>query len=40
MIATDRSEPPWQYLDPGIRAAVRVLWDAGFATTDSGDGEG
>lgn len=32
-------EPPWDDLDDGIRATVRALWDAGFVTTDSGDGE-
>ena len=29
---------PWDYLDPGIRETVRLLRDAGFETTDSGDG--
>src|SRR5882672_6019684 len=32
------TEPPWSALDTGIRATVRLLWDAGFVTTDSGDG--
>lgn len=31
-------EPPWKYLDPGITDLVRLLWDEGFTTTDSGDG--
>lgn len=32
--------PPFDYdqLDPGIRSVVRSLHDAGFTTTDSGDG--
>lgn len=30
--------PPWADLDPGILGTVRLLWDAGFVTTDSGDG--
>lgn len=34
----DREEPAWEELDPGISEAVRLLWDAGFQTTDSGDG--
>ena len=29
---------PYENLDPGIREVVRVLRDAGFVTTDSGDG--
>ena len=33
-----RIEPPWDELDPGIADMVRLLWDAGFQTTDSGDG--
>lgn len=33
-----RAEPPWDDLDPGIRSVVRMLWEAGFAPTDSGDG--
>lgn len=33
-----RDEPPWGDLDPGIVDTVRVLWGAGFITTDSGDG--
>lgn len=33
-------EPPWDGLDPGIRGAVRMFWEAGFRTmADSGDGE-
>jgi hypothetical protein len=35
---SERSEPPWDELDPGIVGVVRMLFDAGFATTDSGDG--
>lgn len=34
----NRDEPPWSDLDPGIVDTVRVLWSAGFITTDSGDG--
>jgi len=30
--------PPWDDLDPGIVDLVRLLWDAGFTPTDSGDG--
>lgn len=30
--------PLWADLDPGILGTVRLLWDAGFVTTDSGDG--
>ena len=33
-----RTEPPWAELDDGIRETVRALWLAGFAPTDSGDG--
>lgn len=33
-----RTEPPWVELDPGIVETVRLLWDAGFQPTDSGDG--
>lgn len=29
---------PYEDLDPGIRAVVRLLADHGFRTTDSGDG--
>lgn len=35
---SSRTEPPWADLDPGIRATVRALWDAGYEPTDSGDG--
>lgn len=31
-------EPPWDELDPGIRETVRMCWEAGFHTVDSGDG--
>lgn len=31
-------EPPWDDLDPGIVELVRLMWDAGFTPTDSGDG--
>lgn len=34
-----RCEPPYPHLDPGIREVVRMLNDAGFRTTDSGDGQ-
>lgn len=30
--------PPWNQLDAGIVKAVRLLWEAGYTTTDSGDG--
>lgn len=33
-----RREPPWADLDAGILSTVRLLWDAGFQPTDSGDG--
>lgn len=37
-VDTAATEPPWRYLDKGIRDLVRLLWGAGFCTTDSGDG--
>lgn len=37
-IAAAVDRPNYDELDPGIRATVRALNDAGFYTTDSGDG--
>lgn len=38
MTITNCETPPWNALDAGIVDLVRLLWSAGFRTTDSGDG--
>jgi hypothetical protein len=37
--STPVPEPDYDELDPGIREVVRLLFGAGFGTTDSGDGK-
>lgn len=31
-------EPPWRWLDPGIRGAVQLFVELGYTPCDSGDG--